>query len=72
MCRKGLDVGSVTGEHGSTRLGDRNDERVDSRSGSGAPPQLGCSPCCRLADRRLDDAHLQESVGVRVSPRIAM
>lgn len=72
VCREGLDVGPVTGEHSSTRLGDRDDERVDSRSGPGTPPQLCCSPCCRLAHRRLDDAHLQESVSVCVPPRIAV
>ena len=65
---QGLDVGSITGEDGSARLGDSDDERVDSRTDPGAPTQFSCSPCRQLADRRVDDAHLRETVCVGVTP----
>lgn len=67
-----FDVGSVTCQDRPAGLRNCYNERVDSRTGSGSPPQLGCSPRSRLADCRLDDAHLQESAGVGVAPWIAI
>lgn len=40
VCWERLDVGSIASEDRSTWLGDRNDEGVDARPGSGASPQL--------------------------------
>ncbi len=67
-----FDVGSVTGEDRPAGLGESDDERIDSGASSGESPKLGCSPCCRLADRRVDDAGLQESVSVGVASWVAV
>ena len=66
MCRQSLDVSTITGEDGSARFCYRSYESVNSRSGSGASAQPGCSSCNRLADRWVDDAHLQETVRISV------
>jgi hypothetical protein len=67
-----FDVGSVTGENRPTGLGESNNESTDCGSGSGESAKLSCSPCCRLTHRRVDDAHLQESVSVGVASRVAV
>jgi hypothetical protein len=72
MRGQGFDVGAISCEDGASGLGDRNDERVDSRAGFRASTQLGCSTCRGLADHGVDDAHLQEAVRVGVSPGIAV
>ncbi len=72
MCRQGFDVGSISCEDGAARFGDCNDVSVDSRARSCASAQLRCSTCGGLADRGVDDAHLQEAVGVGVTPGIAV
>ena len=72
VCRESFDVIAITSDHCSARLGESDDESIHSRTGSGPSPQLGCSPCGRLTHRRVDDAHLQESVGVGVASRIAI
>ncbi|MFV0308963.1 MAG: hypothetical protein ACK5OX_14600 [Desertimonas sp.] len=67
-----FNVDAIAGQNGAAWLGDRDDERVDSGTCSGAPSQLGCSPSSPLTDRRFDDAHLHESVGVGVTPGVTV
>ena len=57
----------VTGQNRPAGLRNCDDERIDSGTGSGLSPQLGCSLGSPLVDRRFDDAHLQESVGIGVA-----
>ncbi|MEZ5297820.1 MAG: hypothetical protein R2697_16530 [Ilumatobacteraceae bacterium] len=67
-----FDVGSVAGQDHAAWLGNCDNERVDGRTCSGASSQLGGSPSSSLADGRFDDAHLQESVGVGIAPRVTV
>ncbi len=43
VSRECFDVGSVAGEDGAARLGDRDDECIDGRVGVGEAAELGCS-----------------------------
>ena len=72
MRGQGFDVDAISCEDDASGFGDRNDERVDSRAGFRASTKLGCSACRELADRGVDDAHLQETVRVDVAPGIAV
>jgi hypothetical protein len=67
-----FDVRSVAGEDGAAWLGDRDDERIDGRAGSGACSELSGSAGDVHVDGRLDDARLQEAVGVGIATGVAV
>lgn len=70
MSGEGLEVGSIAGQHGPARLGDRHDESVDSGARSSPAPEFGGSPGDDRADLSFDDAGLQEAVGIGIAPAI--
>lgn len=67
-----LDVGFVSCQDSAARLGERDDEGVDGRAGSRAPPELGRSPGDGGRDLGLDDAGLEKPVHVGISRRVAV
>jgi hypothetical protein len=62
-----LDVTTITREDGAARFGEGHDEGIDRGTRAGASPEFGGAACEVSADRRLDDARLEEPVGVRVT-----
>lgn len=67
-----LDVSTITREDGAARFGEGHDEGIDRGTCPGASSEFGGAACEVSTDRRLDDARLQESVGVRVTAGVTV
>lgn len=67
-----LDVGLVAGEDRAAGLGHRHHDSVDGGTPAGTPPQLGGAPGEGVGHDRLEDAGLEEPVGVRISAGVTL
>jgi hypothetical protein len=70
--REGAKIAAIGCEDRSTRLRERDDQRIHGRPPAGPPPQPRRSPCKPLFDLLDDVARLQESVDQRISTGVAL
>lgn len=69
MRRECAEISRITGEHAPGRFGERDHERVHSRSPLRAESQQGGATCCLLRELGDQIAGLEKTVRVRVPPR---
>jgi hypothetical protein len=69
---KGTEVAQVRGEHGSARLRQGDDERIDRGASTRQLPQQRNSPCQRLGDLLYDVARLEKPVRESVAARMPL
>jgi len=65
-----FEICSVAGQHRAPRFSQRHNERVDCRTGFGPATELGGSTGNGRADRSIEDAGLQEAVGIGIAPGV--
>jgi hypothetical protein len=70
--REGFEVVVIGREHGTARLGERNDERIDCRALSSQPTKLSRAPRDDLRDVIEDLAKLEHAIRQGVAPHVAL